>query len=43
MWEIEMDRMGFANGPQEEGSETPDVFEQSIKILNAARKQIIGY
>jgi len=37
-----MDRMGVANGPQEEGSETP-VFEQSIKVLNAARKQIIGY
>lgn len=42
MVELETERMNYENKP-EHAPKSPNVFEQSINLLNAARKQILGY
>ena len=41
--ELEADRFDYENNKVEGESNTSDVFEKSIKMLDVARKQILGY
>lgn len=43
MTELESERMQYENNKPEGAPKISDVFELSIKMLDAARKQIIGY
>jgi hypothetical protein len=41
--ELEAERIEYENNRQEDTSKMPGVFQESIKMLEAARKQILGY
>jgi hypothetical protein len=41
--ELEAERIEYENNRQEDTSKMPGVFQKSIKMLEAARKQILGY
>jgi hypothetical protein len=41
VWEIDIERM--ADGAHMAPGDPPTVFDESIKILNAAKKQLLGY
>lgn len=41
--ELETERMQYENNKQGYAFMMPDVFQKSIKMLEAARKQILGY
>jgi hypothetical protein len=43
MVELETERMSYESNKQEHAPRASDVFQQSIKMLDAARKQILGY
>lgn len=43
MMELEADRMDYQNNNNEGATTMPDAFQTSIKMLDAARKQILGY
>lgn len=38
-----MDKKEYENNKQEGAPDMSDVFEKSINLLGAARKQIVGY
>ena len=40
VWEIDLERMAdVSTGP----GASPSIFEKSVKILNAAKRQLLGY
>lgn len=41
--ELETERIEYESNKQGDAPKMPDVFQKSIKMLDAARKQIIGY
>jgi hypothetical protein len=41
MWEIDLERM--ADGLPTVSGGPPSIYDESMKILNAAKKQILGY
>lgn len=43
MTELEIERIEYQNSKEEVAPQVPDVFQMSIEMLEAARKQILGY
>jgi hypothetical protein len=43
MWELKSEKMDYENDKHADAPCIPHIFKESIKIVQAARKQLIGY